>query len=108
MLPKLLSRIDSRQDLQHALTEVRGVGSVAASALLEAENPPCEVLWLLERGRGIIAGLVIDSRWEDSLLKKSHPDIYSRFIRARDAFAATLLRESRGGIGTALHRDNSV
>jgi len=90
LLPKVALRTSSRRDLQHNLRNLSGAASLAASVFLKAERSPFEVLQILEQGRGVIAGLVIDSRSDVSLLKTEYQDLYSQYIQLREIVAMPL------------------
>ncbi|KAH8689815.1 CHAT domain-containing protein [Talaromyces proteolyticus] len=87
LLPRATLRTGSRSDLQHTIPNLAGVSALAASVFLKAGKSPLQALQILEQGRGIIAGLVIDSRSDVSLLRKKHPDLYSRYDYARKVVA---------------------
>lgn len=84
LLPKVALRTSSRRDLQHNLRNLSGSASLAASVFLKAGRSPLEALQILEQGRGVIAGLVIDSRSDVFMLKIEHKDLYSEYIQLRE------------------------
>jgi tetratricopeptide (TPR) repeat protein len=93
LLPKVTPRTSSRQDLQHTLQQLSNSASLAASVFLKAGRSPLEALQILEQGRGVIAGLVVDSRSDVSSLRELHPDLYMDYTRLREIVATPLLPE---------------
>jgi tetratricopeptide (TPR) repeat protein len=93
LFPKVTPRTSSRQDLQHTLQQLSGSASLAASVFLKAGRSPLEALQILEQGRGVIAGLVVDSRSDVSSLREMHPDLYLQYTRLREIVATPLLPE---------------
>jgi tetratricopeptide (TPR) repeat protein len=93
LLPQVALPTGSRSDLQHFLRTFAGVASLAASILLKAGEPPFRALQALERGRGIIASLMMDARSDISELRDQYPQLWSRYTKCRDQIA--LLNEKR-------------
>jgi hypothetical protein len=87
LLPQVALPTGSRSDLQHFLRTFAGVASLAASILLKAGEPPFIALQALERGRGVIASLMMDVRSDILELRDQHPQIWSRYTKCRDQIA---------------------
>jgi tetratricopeptide (TPR) repeat protein len=87
LLPKIALRTSSRDDLQHTIENIAGASTLAASVFLKAGLSPLHALQVLEQGRGIISGLVIDARSDVSLLREHHRDLYYKYDQARKAVA---------------------
>ncbi|PVI03265.1 hypothetical protein DM02DRAFT_698160 [Periconia macrospinosa] len=85
---KLLLVVNSRSlqntDKQHILTDFTGLASMAAATALNAEKEAYTALQLLELGRGIIAGLLLETRMDISALDKQHPQFAKEFVSLRD------------------------
>ncbi|KAF8852137.1 hypothetical protein BDZ45DRAFT_125277 [Acephala macrosclerotiorum] len=90
LLPRISSRSLGRDDQQHVLIEASGLSSLAASAALQAGRSAAEALSILDAGRGIMAGIVINARSDLSDLQVAHPDFFARYVKLRDALAAPL------------------
>lgn len=69
LLPKVVLRSNSRKDHQHNLKTLSNLGPLAASIFLKAGKSPLESLQALEKARGVISSLVMDSRSNVSLLR---------------------------------------
>lgn len=83
LLPKVSPRLLRRDDQQYQLSEFTRLASNAVSATLQAGSEASDCLSLLELGRGIIMGLVIDCRSSLLELRKQYPDVHDRFDRLR-------------------------
>ncbi|QKD49392.2 CHAT domain-containing protein [Fusarium oxysporum Fo47] len=66
------------------LSSLSGLTSMAAAAALSANKAPYEALKLLELGRGLISGFVMDIRTDTSELKLEYPGLAKEFDRVRD------------------------
>jgi hypothetical protein len=66
------------------LAAFAGLASTAATSALNAEKNAEHALQLLELGRGIIAGLLIELRGDISDLQQQHPDLADEFVSLRD------------------------
>ncbi|PQE12949.1 TPR domain-containing protein [Rutstroemia sp. NJR-2017a BBW] len=84
----LLSAVSPRSlehtDKQHMLANFAGLASLAAATALNAGRGAYHALRLLELGRGVIAGLLIEMRGDISDLKQQHPGLADKFISLRD------------------------
>ena len=69
LLRQVTRPTDSREKWQKNLATFSGLASQAASVHLKAGRSPLEALQTLESGRGIIASLMMDVRWDTSRLK---------------------------------------
>lgn len=72
-----------RRDQEDKLSNVHGVAPLGASWALEAGKPPCDVLELLELGRGLLMGLDIDCRADISNLEGINPALATKFCDLR-------------------------
>ncbi|KAF4434686.1 30S ribosomal S17P [Fusarium acutatum] len=84
LLPKVSPRFLSHTDKQSLLSSLSGLTSMAAAAALSAHLGPYEALRLLELGRGLISGFVMDIRTDVSELELAYPDLAKEFDRLRD------------------------
>ncbi|KAI1085982.1 CHAT domain-containing protein [Rostrohypoxylon terebratum] len=66
------------------LSDFAGLASMAAAIALNAGKDAYHALQLLELGRGVIAGLLMDMRGDISDLKRKHPGLADEFISLRD------------------------
>ena len=87
VLPELTPPLGRRNDLEHSIRSVSGLGSLAASVLLKAKKPPAEALQALESCRGLIAGLMMDANSDVSILKDQQPDLWTRYTKCRQQIA---------------------
>ncbi|KAK2469065.1 hypothetical protein H9L39_19333 [Fusarium oxysporum f. sp. albedinis] len=69
---------------QHMLARFAGLASMAAATALKAEKAVEHALQLLELGRGVIAGLLMEARADISDLRGQHPGLADEFVRLRD------------------------
>ncbi|CUS11113.1 unnamed protein product, partial [Tuber aestivum] len=83
LMPNVDLRFLNRDDQQHRLSELSGLASIAASVALQAGRGAYHSLKLLELGRGIIMGFLIDSRSDVSDLKTDHPVLFGQFQSLR-------------------------
>lgn len=91
LLPMIVRRSNSHEDLQYILRRLSGLGSLAASVFLKAGRSALESLQALEKSCGIISSFVIDSRCDDPMLEERHPDLWSRYCYLRERIAASTL-----------------
>jgi hypothetical protein len=71
-------------DMQHAPSEISGLPSVAACVALFVGKGPSHAMRLLELGRGLIVGSIIDGRSDASALTVLDPRLYDEFEQARN------------------------
>ncbi|KJZ70857.1 hypothetical protein HIM_09771 [Hirsutella minnesotensis 3608] len=84
LLPTVSPRSLNHTDKQHMLAGFAGLSSAAAATLLNAGGDAYHALRLLELGRGVIAGLLMDMRGDISDVKRAHPILADQFISIRD------------------------
>ncbi|KJZ69755.1 hypothetical protein HIM_10866 [Hirsutella minnesotensis 3608] len=84
LLPTVSPRSLKHTDKQHMLSGFAGLSSAAAATLLNAGGDAYHALRLLELGRGVIAGLLMDMRGDISDVKRAHPILADEFISIRD------------------------
>ncbi|KAJ4013303.1 hypothetical protein NW752_007599 [Fusarium irregulare] len=90
LLPKLSPRSLKQSDMQEMLSPASGLATEAATVALNAGRPLPEVLSILELGRGVIAGLLIDSRGDLSHLREKHPSLADTFEKLRKELDAPI------------------
>ena len=100
LLPMIVLRSNSHEDLQYILREVSGLGSLAALAFLRAGRSALEALQALEKSRGVISSFVIDSRFDVSILEHRHPDLWSRYCYLRECIASSTLLSTASNSAT--------
>ncbi|WP_410609441.1 CHAT domain-containing protein [Amycolatopsis sp. lyj-109] len=83
LLPLVVPRRLARTDQQQALAELDGLAADAAAAALAAGDPETAVR-LLELGRGVLGGQVLQSRSDLSRLHAVAPDLAARLGAAFD------------------------
>lgn len=85
MLPNVSPRFLERDDQEHTLSEFTRLAADAASVALQAGAEASHCLRLLELGRGVIMGLLIDCRIDlsESQLQVENPAIFDTFNRLR-------------------------
>ncbi|KAM0337649.1 hypothetical protein ACHAPU_011527 [Fusarium lateritium] len=84
LLPRISPRTLARGDQQHTLKEFSEVASLAASCALQLGKTDAEVLEILESGRGITSGLIINQRNDVSELELVDKDLAARYELLRD------------------------
>ncbi|KAF3064943.1 hypothetical protein GL218_02143 [Daldinia childiae] len=84
LLPTISPRYLSPADMQSLLADLSGLASTAAAVALNAGEEPREALRLLELGRGVISGLLMDMRGDISDLKLKYPKLADKFTLLRD------------------------
>ncbi|WP_405463963.1 CHAT domain-containing protein [Streptomyces jietaisiensis] len=83
LLPLVVPRRLARADQQRMLAELDGLASDAAAAALAAGDPEGAVL-LLEQGRGLLGGQVLQGRDDLSRLRTVAPDLAGRLRETFD------------------------
>jgi len=83
LMPLATSRSLEREDQQHILGQLTGLVSLATSVLLEAGESPLEALRLLELGRSVTNGQLLDYRSDISDLRKHYPTLAEEFHSLR-------------------------
>ncbi|KAF9639218.1 hypothetical protein BFW01_g11024 [Lasiodiplodia theobromae] len=84
LLPTVSTRLLQHTDKQHILQDCAGLASTAAATALNAGKEAHKALELLELGRGVIAGLLLDMRTDISDLKLQHPTLADEFASLRN------------------------
>jgi len=84
LLPLVSPRTLEHTDKQHMLGEFSGLASKAAAATLNAGKEAIHALELLELGRGVVSGLLLEVRTDISALKEQHRHLAEEFERLRD------------------------
>jgi hypothetical protein len=79
LLPIVSPRLLDNDDKQHMLTQFAGLASRAAAVALEAGKSAQFALKLLELGRCVIAGLLLEMRTDLSELRQQHPELAAEF-----------------------------
>jgi tetratricopeptide (TPR) repeat protein len=83
LLPQVCSRYLSYEDQQHAILQVAGLAADACSLCLRCEKNPNRALEILEYGRGLIIGYLIDGHGDISEFTKSYPEKAEEFNSLR-------------------------
>lgn len=85
LFPAISPRSLNHADKQHMLGgDFVGLASLAAAVSIKAGKGAGNALRLLELGRGIIAGLLIDMRMDISDLQQKYPGLADKFSSLRD------------------------
>ncbi|KAL3294475.1 TPR domain-containing protein [Colletotrichum asianum] len=84
LLPSVSPRALKGSDQQHMLQKVPGLASLASSTALHSGKSPVDAIRLLESGRGIMAGLLFETRTKIEGLKQSCPQLADEFSSLRD------------------------
>ena len=88
LLPQVTRPTNSRDKWLKSLATFSGLASLAASVHLKAGKSPLEALQALESGRGIIASLMMDVRWDLSRLQVMDSDLWRVYKTMGDQLAA--------------------
>ena len=83
LLPLVASRSLQREDQQYILGKLTGLASLAASVSLEVRERPVEALRLLELGRSVTNGQLLDYRSDISDPMEHHPALAEEFDSLR-------------------------
>lgn len=84
LLPQVSPRRLDHVDKQFGLAEFSGLASRAAASVLSAGRCPYEALRLLEIGRNMIAGYLLEMRTDVFGLDQLNGELAEKFIRLRD------------------------
>ncbi|KJZ72809.1 hypothetical protein HIM_07753 [Hirsutella minnesotensis 3608] len=99
LLPTVSPRSLQNADKQHMLSDFAGLASMAAATALNAGREANHALRLLELGRGVIAGFLLEMRTDVSDLEQQHPGLATEFKSLRDVLDSpadrTMLPTSR-------------
>ncbi|KAL2169484.1 hypothetical protein VTG60DRAFT_6028 [Thermothelomyces hinnuleus] len=85
MLRRTNTRLLSRDDQQRLTADFSDIAVETCALSIRAGESPARALELLELGRGLILGLLIEDRNDVSGLAATHPEHAARFERLRDA-----------------------
>lgn len=84
LLPLVSPRSLQRGDKQHMLARFSGLASTAAAVTLCATENAYHSLKFLELGRGVIAGLLLETRTDISALEQHDSILAQEFVSLRD------------------------
>lgn len=98
MLPNVSPRFLERDDQEHTLSEFTRLAADAASVALQTGAEASHCIRLLELGRGVIMGLLIDSRIDisESQLQMENPAVFNTFNRLRTEIDSPLVTMPEG------------
>ncbi|KAL4770045.1 CHAT domain-containing protein [Aspergillus nidulans var. acristatus] len=82
LLPLVCTRYLSREDQQHAVSQTAGLAADACSIFLQLRQPE-KALQVLEFGRGLILGYLVDSRSDVDRLQGDYPELAKEYDRLR-------------------------
>ncbi|KAF2626795.1 hypothetical protein BU25DRAFT_411322 [Macroventuria anomochaeta] len=83
LLPYVHGRFLNHEDQQYVVRHFSGLATSACALALQLGKEPEEALKLLEQGRGLILGLLMDDRSNTSPLKEAHPNLSERYESLR-------------------------
>lgn len=104
LLPSVTPPSLQHTDKQDMLANFIGLASMAAAVALNSGKSAYDALKLLELGRGVIAGLLLDMRGDISDLKAQHPSLATAFLSLRDELDSP--PDMRASINTARDLSN--
>jgi CHAT domain-containing protein len=84
LYPKISPRAFTADEQQRTIRDLYGVAQIAASCALNADQDPGNALEVLEAGRGIMAGWLINARNDVSRLEGHDPELAARYTLLRD------------------------
>ncbi|KAI1359679.1 CHAT domain-containing protein [Xylaria arbuscula] len=84
LLPAVNARWLQHTDKQHLITGFAGLAAMGAAVFLNAGREVHEALRILELGRGIVAGILMDMRVDISDLRRAYPNLADEFESLRD------------------------
>lgn len=85
LLPAVSPRYLKDEDKQAMISSFSGLASLAAAATLNAGGGGEQALEILELGRGVVNGLLLEMRTDISDLEARYPDLAEQFRVRRDA-----------------------
>ncbi|KAF3913677.1 hypothetical protein AA313_de0200850 [Arthrobotrys entomopaga] len=94
LLPTIIPRYLPRSDQQFLISRAYGIATMAATMAIKSgrdRNEAYSILEVLERGRGIIASILMEPRIDVTMLDS---DLASEYSQARSSLEATLLAEN--------------
>ncbi|OJJ88965.1 uncharacterized protein ASPGLDRAFT_115533 [Aspergillus glaucus CBS 516.65] len=80
LLPIACARSMNDMDKIKHIQKFYSLTTMAASASLNAGRSPSHALEILEAGRGVVAGHLLDTRANTSRLREEHPDLAEAFV----------------------------
>lgn len=83
LLPYVHNRSLDHQDQQYVVSHFSGLAATACSLALQSEKTTEEALEILEQGRGVILGLLIDDRSYTSKLNAAYPQLFAHYESLR-------------------------
>ncbi|KAI9682837.1 MAG: hypothetical protein M1822_006327 [Bathelium mastoideum] len=98
LLPLITPRSLQVEDQQHLLKRVSVTATLAAAAALGNDCTALHALQLLELGRGVISGLLLDMRTDVSSLKQEHPDLAQQFTSLCEEINSSEITDSSSGL----------
>jgi hypothetical protein len=102
LIPKVVLPTNSRDDMQHILPKLRGLGILAASIFNNAHRPPLDSLYAIESCRGIIASFSINARFNSTLLRHTHYNLWSKYSNVQGEISSIYPTASPSLIVSAL------
>ncbi|OXV06258.1 hypothetical protein Egran_05974, partial [Elaphomyces granulatus] len=90
LLPTLSSWSLQNTDKHQKLPIFFGLASMAAAVALNAGKEPSDALKLLELGRGIVAGQLLEMRTDISELDSKYPELAKEFLSLREELDAPI------------------
>lgn len=88
LLPVVSPRSLKHSDKQYTLAKFAGLAARGVGAALNANTRVSDALMLLELGRGVISGLILEMRTDITELRENYPDLARRFTALRDELDA--------------------
>ncbi|KAL4746335.1 CHAT domain-containing protein [Aspergillus terricola var. indicus] len=89
LLPLVCTRYLNREDQQHAVSQTTGLAADACSLFLQLGQPE-KALQMLEFGRGLILGYLVDSRNDVDRLQRDHPSLAKEYDQLRFVLSQAL------------------
>ena len=102
LLPIVSPRSLEHLDKQYVLLQFRGLASMAAATALNAGKDVDHAIQLLELGRAIISGLLLEMRTDISALREQHPELAKEFVSLRDQLDSSA---NGTGVQTSISKD---
>jgi hypothetical protein len=90
LLPLVSPRSINNSDKQYTLKHFAGLAARGTGAALNANRQPSDALTLLELGRGVIAGLILEMRTDITELREKYPELARQFTALRDELDAPI------------------
>ncbi|KAL8634707.1 MAG: hypothetical protein Q9228_007713, partial [Teloschistes exilis] len=83
LLPYVHNESLDHQDQQYVVSHFSGLAAAACSLALQSGNSAEVALKILEQGRGVILGLLMDDRSDTSRLNAAHPQLFAQYETLR-------------------------